>query len=97
MYVIDGIAYAGEPAEDLQVKSAKVTNDLCMLVTFSSGETRVFDASGLVSLEAFEPLKTPSIFNAFDIEQGVLTWCDGDIDIAPEALYQRSYRYDKTA
>ena len=43
MYVIDGIAYAGEQQKSIAVKSARPLNDHRVLVSFSNGERRVFD------------------------------------------------------
>ncbi len=97
MFVVDGIAHAGEPTQELEVTSARVTDELCMLVSFSNGEIRLFNASGLLQYPAFEPLSDPEVFNTFTIDHGVLSWLDGDIDIAPEALYKRSYPYETAA
>ena len=97
MYVIDGIAYAGEPVAGIKVNEARVVNDLCLLVTFSTGEIRVFDASPLLEKPAFRPLEDPQVFVRFTIDHGVICWLDGDIDLAPETLYRMSYAYDRTA
>lgn len=32
-------------------------------------------------------------FEAFALDHGVLTWNEGEIDIAPEALYEKNYAY----
>ena len=97
MYVIDGVAYAGEPVDGIEVASAKVVNELSMLVTFSTGETRLFDAMPLLEMPAYAPLSDPSTFCGFSVERGVLCWLDGEIDIAPDAVYAMSYSYGKTA
>lgn len=44
MYIMDGIVYAGEPTESLEVK-VKPLDDMIMLITFSNGETKLFDAT----------------------------------------------------
>lgn len=97
MFVIDGVAYAGEPAEDLKVASVSVVNDWCMVVTFSTGEQRLFDATELFGIPVFGALKDLSVFNRYEIDHGVLSWDCGVIDIAPEALYERSYEYGVVA
>ena len=94
MYEIDGVLYAGNPTPDMEVVSARVVDRLSMLVKFSSGETRLFDASSLVELPVFEPLNDAEVFNAFTIDHGVVCWLDGEIDIAPEKMYTMSYAYD---
>lgn len=96
MYVLDGYVYGGAPAESLKVVNAKVVADLSMLVTFSTGETRLFDASELLQYGAFMPLAKRSVFEGFSIDHGVLTWSNGEIDIAPEGLYKRTYEYRPT-
>ena len=55
MYIIDGIAYAGEPVEGIEVSHARYVGERVLLVTFSTGETRLFDASCRLSMPAFEP------------------------------------------
>ena len=98
MYISDGIAYAGEPCEGLLVSKASVITDLYMLVTFSTGEQRVFDVAPLVeSAPAFAPLRDWEIFSRPVIDHGVICWLDGQIDIAPEAVYRMSYDYDTAA
>ena len=93
MFARDGYVYASEPIAGLKVASARVVDDLCMLVEFSTGETRLLDATELLHYEAFEPLADRSTFERFTIEHGVLTWDSGNIDIAPEGLYRRTYEY----
>ena len=97
MYVIDGIAYAGTQAEDMRVSAVKPLDDMMMLVTFASGERRLYDATQLLNYPAFQPLKNAAIFNTVCIDHGVVTWMDGDIDIAPETMYATSFPYDEIA
>lgn len=97
MYVVNGVAYAGEPQLGMKVAKAKVVNTLSMLVTFSTGETRLFDASKLVEKPAFAPLAVPETFRDFAIERGVVTWLEGDIDLSPEAMYEMSFPYERVA
>ena len=42
---------------------------------------------------AFEPLKDEKVLEDFNIFHGVMTWMNGDIDIAPETMYADSYPY----
>ena len=93
MYILDGIAYASEPHEDITITDFRIIDDLYMIVTFSTGEERIFDVSCLLRYPAFKPLSDRSIFDTARLEHGVLTWQDGAIDIAPEAVYQESYPY----
>ncbi len=94
MFVKDGVVYGESKTTELKVESIDPLDDLCMLVTFSTGETRLFDATTLLDLPAFTPLKDKAIFNSAEINHGILTWDDGAIDIAPMALYEKSYAYE---
>lgn len=97
MYVVDGIAYAGEPVEGIGVASARYVGNSILLVTFSTGEVRLFDVTCLLHMPVFKPLEDEAVVQDFKVEFGVLTWCDGEVDIAPEALYERSYEYQQVA
>lgn len=94
MFEINGIVYANEFKKSIKIIDAKVTDHLMMLLTFSTGEKRVFDAS-ILSGSAFEPLKDDSVFRDFRIVHGVITWMDEDIDCEPEYMYEHSYAYDE--
>ena len=94
MYIFNGIAYANETPDIITITDAKITDKYMMLITFSNNEKRVFDASILTG-SAFEPLKDISAFNDFTISHGVITWMDGEIDCAPEYIYEHSYKYEE--
>ena len=44
MFEINGIIYANEFKKEMKVISARVTDYMMMIITFSTGEKRVFDA-----------------------------------------------------
>ena len=92
MYIIDDICYAGEETPNIKVKDAKVLRGGILLLTFSTGEQRLFDTT-LLEGSAFEPLKDEKVLVNFVIFHGVMTWMNGDIDIAPETMYVDSYPY----
>lgn len=92
MFVLNGIVYGGKPSESISIKAIKPLPDKILLVTFSTGETRVFDAT-ILKGEVFEKLNDPEIFNNVCIDHGVATWDDGAIDCAPEFMYANSYEY----
>lgn len=96
MYVKDGICYAGELEEGIKVTEAKPLDGGMMLVTFSTGEQRLFDTTRLEG-SAFAPLKDERVLRNPTIFHGVITWDDGNIDIAPETVYKESYAYDSVA
>lgn len=94
MYIMNGIVYGGEPEGSIQVSSIKSLNDMIMLVTFSTGETRLFDAT-VLNGEVFEPLKQEKVFKNPVLDHGVITWDNGNIDCAPEFIYNNSYEYSE--
>ena len=92
MFEMNGIVYGGEPKEPLKVESFKILSDKIMLITFSNGETRLFDAT-ILNSGIFKKLDDESIFNNAKIDHGVITWLDGDIDCSPEFMYKNSFDY----
>ncbi|MDF7664015.1 DUF2442 domain-containing protein [Bifidobacterium sp. ESL0763] len=95
MVEIDGIVHADDPGEELKVTSARVTDDYIMLVTFSTGETRLCDFTELFDeVPAFEPLKDEKAFEDVAVVHGVPMWQNGSIDIFPTYLYDHSYEYE---
>jgi hypothetical protein len=92
MFVLNGIVYGEQPTESIRVASVKPLDDMIMLITFTTGETRLFDATVLNGV-VFEPLKDEAVFKAAVVDHGVVTWMDGEIDCAPEFMYKHSYEY----
>ena len=88
MYIVDDICYAGEETPDIKVKEARALRGGMLLLTFSTGEQRLFDTT-LLKGSAFEPLRDEKVLADFIIFHGVMTWMNGDIDIAPEFLFPR--------
>ena len=93
MYIVNGIAYAGTRMQTTVVQAVKPLDDMMMIVTFGSGEKRLYDATQLLAFPAFQRLKDEKIFKSAKVEHGVVTWADGEIDIAPETMYETSYEY----
>ena len=93
MFIVDDICYAGELKEGIRVTEARPLRGGMMLVTFSTGEKRLFDTT-LLKGSAFAPLADESVFNNPTLFHGVITWNNGEIDIAPEAVYRNSYAYE---
>ena len=88
--------YAGEFQDGIKVTEAKPLRGGMMLVTFSTGEKRLFDTTTLKG-SAFAPLADEAIFNNPVLFHGIITWNNGEIDIAPETVYYNSYAYESTA
>ena len=92
MFSLNGIVYASEKIENVQIVSAKPLDDMMMILTFSTGEQRLFDATILTG-PVFTPLSDEHIFKNCKVVDGVVTWLDEEIDCAPEYMYTNSYEY----
>ena len=90
----------------LEVTQAKYLNDYQLALSFSDGCEGVVDLYPFLEQESrkvFQPLWDVSVFKAFQLEygtltwlNGTLTWLNGTIDLAPEYLYFLAKRYDAT-
>ncbi|MCQ2351382.1 MAG: DUF2442 domain-containing protein [Paludibacteraceae bacterium] len=76
----------------IEVTSIKILSNKTMLVTFNTNETKIFNCD-LLSGPAFERLKNDAVLKDVKIVHGVPTWLNGEIDIAPEFVYQNSSMY----
>lgn len=63
--------------------------DYTLLLTFASGDQRVYDARPLLDKPLFAPLRDPTFFLCAKADCGTVVWND-DLDIAPEHLYNTS-------
>ncbi len=97
MYIINGIAYAGEPKIELKVCGIKPLDDFKLWLRFNNSEIRIFDFKPMLDKPVFAPLKSEEAFKDVYIDYGVPTWADGDIDISPEFLYAQSETAKETA
>ncbi len=88
MYIINGIAYAGEAEKPIKVSGIRPLDDFKLWVRFNTGEIKIFDFEPLLKFPAFAPLADADVFRSVYIDYGVAVWNNGDIDIAPEELYK---------
>lgn len=63
--------------------------DYTLLLEFENGEQRVFDMAPLMDRKPFVQLKGSPLFMKASVDYGTVVW-PGNIDIAPETLYDRS-------
>lgn len=94
MYIIDGIAYAGDQKPPIRVSGVRPMDNHRLWVRFNTGEARIFDFTPLLKEPAFAPLADDSVFKGVYIDYGMAVWNDGDIDIAPMHLYENSVPAD---
>ncbi len=96
MYILNDICYAGELRDGIKIAEAVPLQGGMMLVTFSTGEKRLFDTT-LLKGSAFTPLADETVFRNPVLFHGVITWNNGEIDVAPETVYRDSYAYESMA
>jgi hypothetical protein len=72
----------------LDVVRVEARADHTLLLEFENGEKRVFDFKPYLDSRPFQPLKEASLFAQASVAQGTVVW-PGDLDIAPETLYDR--------
>ena len=89
MYIRNGIAYAGEETPMLKINGVRPLENYKLWIRFNTGEAKIFDFTPLLSKPAFAPLADLNVFRDVYIDYGVTVWNDGDIDIAPEILYEQ--------
>ena len=94
MFVKNGIVYASDTEEEHRVAEARYLPYGMLLLTFSSGEKRLFDVTQLKG-SAFAPLKEEEVRRSVRVFHGAVVWLDGEIDCSPEYLYRNSYAYNQ--
>jgi hypothetical protein len=93
MYVIDGIAYAGELEPLLKVVGVRPLDDYRLWLRFSNHEVRIYDIKPLFEYPLFSKLKDLEVFQGVYLDYGVPTWFNGEIDISPETLFAESVAF----
>ncbi len=71
------------------VRSVRVCDDYELEIEFSNGEVRLFDAKPYLEKGVFQALKDPARFRQAYVAFDTVCW-PGNLDIAPETLYDRS-------
>ena len=57
MFIKDGIALANMLNDEIKIINVKVVEELSLLVTFSSGEERIFDMTYLLKYPVYKKLE----------------------------------------
>jgi hypothetical protein len=73
----------------LDVIKVKAGADYTLLIEFENGENRMFDMRPYLDKKPFIRIKEASIFAQASVDYGTVVW-PGNIDIAPETLYDDS-------
>ena len=88
MYTVNGIVYAGEQKPPIKVSGVRPLDGHKLWIRFNTGEIKIFDFEKELSSPAFMPLIDNELFRSVYIDYGVTVWDNGNIDIAPEYLYE---------
>lgn len=88
MYVKEDIAYAGIQEYSPRVQSVRALDAYELFVRFTNGEERIYDAKPLLASPVFKPLADQAVFASVYVDYGCPVWNDGEIDLAPETIYQ---------
>lgn len=75
--------------ELLDVVRVEPQNGYMLALEFENGEQKLFDMTYLMEKKPFCRLKDKKIFDLATIDYGTVVW-PGNIDIAPETLYDNS-------
>ena len=75
--------------ELIDVIKVKAMPGYLLELEFENGECRLFDMSSIIDKKPFVRLKENNAFFAAHVDYGTVVW-PGEIDIAPETLYDKS-------
>lgn len=73
----------------LDVVTVEARPDYVLILEFENGERRSLDMRPLLERRPFDRLKRVAVFRLARVKDGTVVW-PGNIDIAPETLYDRS-------
>jgi len=73
----------------IEVNAVEAVPGFGLVLTFNSGERRRFDMRPYLHYPVLRRLENPGYFSLARVDYGTVTW-PGNIDIAPETLYDRS-------
>lgn len=73
----------------LDIVKVEVKPHFMLHLEFENGENRIFDMLPYINKKPFVQLKDSSLFALAFVDYGTVVW-PGNIDIAPETLYDRS-------
>ncbi|MBI4826267.1 MAG: DUF2442 domain-containing protein [Nitrospirae bacterium] len=78
----------------IDVVSVKPQKDFYLELEFKNGEFRLFDMRPLLALKPWNRIANLHLFECARVDYGTVVW-PGEIDIAPETLYDDSTPIEK--
>ena len=80
----------------IQVTTVQAEPDYHLVLPVNNGERRRFDLRSYLHYPVFRRLENPAFFALARVDYGTVIW-PGEIDIAPETLYEYSVPTDAAA
>jgi hypothetical protein len=77
----------------MDVLQVSVLPDFILRLDYANGEQRQFDMKPLLQMSPWNRIATPARFEKATVDYGTVVW-PGNIDIAPETLYDLSVPID---
>jgi hypothetical protein len=74
----------------IDIVAIKTKSDFQLDIEFANGERRQFDMKPLLKMQPWNRIDSIRLFEQVRIDYGTVTWAGGEIDIAPETLYDES-------
>ena len=74
-----------------RVKNVVARSEYKLELTFTNGETGVYDCEPLLDFGVFQELRDPAYFQKVRVEGGTVTW-PNEQDICPDTLYEKSQK-----
>lgn len=93
MHEINGICYSDNHNSIISVMDVQPLDDYTIIIYFSTGETKLFDANEMLKTSLYSKLKNKEVWNNPTISCGSIAWDQENLDIAPETLYNESVPY----
>ena len=78
----------------IEVHSVQVPVAHKLLLLFNTGEKKIFDMTPYLQFPVFKRLQNPGFFSLAHVDYGTVVW-PGEIDIAPETLYEGSISWQE--
>ena len=70
------------------IVKATYLSDYSVRFLFADKTLKDFDFRPYLNLGIFNELKDVNLFKKFNLENNTITWCNGEIDFAPDTIYE---------